>query len=165
MTNVTNKNSTQTLSTSTSNVTAQTSPISSSNATTVRDATLEKFVSDIHNELQENYTLLAWNVKWLNGTVVTITFTVKKEVESTWVTFDQSRTLMHFKSIGDATAYLSLNRAGYESVADAYPGDFYSKVVGHNPTLFKWYQKQSDQKINLIYQLDDTIVIAETSYK
>jgi len=166
MTNVTNKNSTQTLSTSTSNVTAQTSSISLFNATTVHDATLEKFVSEIHKELQENYTLLAWNVKWLNGTVVTITFTVKKEVESNWITFDQSRILMHFKSPGDATAYLNgLNRAGYESVADAYTGDFYSKVVGHNPTLFKWYQKQSDQKINLIYQLDDTIIIAETSYK
>jgi uncharacterized protein YcfL len=166
MTNETNKNSTQTLSASTSNVTAQTSSISPSNATTVRDATLEKFVNEIHKDLQENCTLLAWNVKWLNSTIVTITFTAKAEVNSTWITFDQSRTIIHFKSTGDATAYLNgLDRAGYESRAVAYPGGFYSKVVGHNPTLFKWYQKQSDQKMNYIYQFDDTIEIAEVSFE
>ena len=164
MTSETNKNSTQAPSTMTSNVTAQTSSISPSNATIVRDATLEKFVNEIHKELQENYTLLTWNVKWLNGTIVTITFTVKKEVESTWLTFDQSRTVIHFKSTSDATVYLNgLDLVGYESRADAYPGGFYSKVVAHNPTLFKWYQKQSDEKIHYIYQLDDTIVISETS--
>lgn len=82
--------------------------------------------------------MLAWNVKWLNDAIVTIAFTIKKEVDSNWITFDQSRTIMHFKLTGDATAYLNgLNREGYESRADAYPEGFYSKVVGHNPTLFK----------------------------
>jgi hypothetical protein len=166
MTNETNKNSTQTLSASTSNVTTKTSSISPSNATTVRDATLEKFISEIHKDLQENFTLLAWNVKWLNGTTVTITSTAKIEVKSTSKTFDQSRTIIHFKSTDDASAYLNgLDRVGYESVAYAYPGGFYSKVIGHNPTLFKWYQKQSDQKSNYIYQFDDTIEIAETSFE
>lgn len=47
----TNENSTPTLSTSTSNVATQTSSTSPSNATIVRDATLEKFVSETQKEL------------------------------------------------------------------------------------------------------------------
>ncbi len=162
-----NNSSTQTPSTLTSNATAQTSSLSSSDTMISRDATVEKFVSETYNELVKNYSLQAWDVKWLNSTMVNITFSVKKEIApSTVVTLDQSRIIVHFKSTDDATAYLNgLNRTGYELVNLTYPGGFYDKVVGHNPTVFKMYQKQSDSKVYILYQVDDTLVYAETSYR
>ncbi len=162
-----NNSSTQTPSTLTSNATAQTSSLSSSDTMISHDTTVEKFVSETYNELVKNYSLQAWDVKWLNSTMVNITFSVKKEIApSTVVTLDQSRTIVHFKSTDDATAYLNgLNRTGYELVNLTYPGGFYDKVVGHNPTVFKMYQKQSDSKVYILYQVDDTLVYAETSYR
>ena len=161
-----NNSSTQTPSTLTSNATAQTSLLSSSDKMISHDATVEKFVSETHNELLKNYSLQAWDVKWLNSTMVNMTFSVKINAPSTVVTLDQSKIIVRFKSTDDATAYLnSLNRTGYEQSNDAYPGGFYDKVVGHNPTIFKMYQKQSDSKIYSLAQLDDTIVFAETSVR
>jgi hypothetical protein len=100
--------------------------------------------------------------------MVNMTYSVKKEIApSAVVTLDQSKIIVRFKSTDDATAYLnSLNRTGYEQSNDAYPGGgFYDKAVGHNPTVFKMYQKQSDSKIYSLAQLDDTIVYADTSVR
>lgn len=167
MTSEKNKSSTQTPSTKTANVTAQTSSLSSSNTMISHDTTVEKFVSEIHNEVVKNYSLQAWDVKWLNNMMVNITFSVKKEIApSTIITLDQSRIIVHFKSTDDATAYLNgLNRTGYELVDLTYPGGFYDKVVGHNPIVFTMYQKQSGSKVYILYQVDDTLVYAETSVR
>jgi hypothetical protein len=167
MTSLKNNSSTQTPSTLTSKATVQTSSLSSSDKKISHDATVEKFVSEIKNELVKNSSVQAWDVKWLNSTMVNITFSVKKEIApSTALTFDQSRIIVHFKSPDDATAYLNgLNRAGYELGNLTYPGGFYDKVVGRNPSIFKMYQKQSDSKWYYLYQLDDTLVYSETSVR
>ena len=119
-----NNSSTQTPSTLTSNATAQTSSLSSSDTMMARDTTVEKFVSETYNELVKNYSLQAWDVKWLNSTMVNMTYSVKKEIApSTVVTLDQSRIIVRLKSTDDATAYLNgLNRTGYELVNLTYPG-------------------------------------------
>jgi archaellin len=159
-----NNSSTQTPSTLTSNVIAQTSSLSSSDKMISHDTTVEKFVNETHNELVKNYSLQAWDVKWLNSTMVNMTYSVKINAPSTVVTLDQSKIIVRLKSTDEATAYLSsLNRTGYKQINEAYPGGgFYDKVVGHNPTIFRMYQKQSDSKLYSLAQLDDTILFAET---
>ncbi len=162
-----NNNSTQTPSTFTSNATAQTLSPSSSDTVISHDATVEKFVNETHNELVKNFSLQAWDVKWVNSTMVNMTYRVKINAASTVVTVDQSKIIVRLKSTDEATAYLnSLDRTGYEQSNEAYPGGgFYDKVVGHNPTIFRMYQKQSDSKVYSLAQLDDTILFAETSVR
>ncbi len=161
-----NNSSTQIPSTMTSTATARTSSPSSSGTTTSRDATVEKFVDETHNELmKKDYNLQTWDVKWLNNTMVKMTYSVKLNAGSAVLTLDQTKTLLRLKSTEAATAYLdSLDRAGYEQSKETYPGGgFYDKAVGHNPTVFRMYQKQSDSKVYSLAQLDDTILYAETS--
>lgn len=135
------------------------------NQTTVsHDAFLEKYVNQYQNNTQNdnNRTLRAWNVSWLNDTRVNVAMSIENKTSQT--VLNENIVIMHFKSTDDATTYFNrLNITGYKLYENAYPGgtfqDTYQDVTGHAPVPYKYYVRESDPTHESWQQLLGDIVI------
>jgi hypothetical protein len=146
----------------TTTTTNQTSTSTSSTAAS-HDAFLEQYMMQYHNTTLEeaNYTLKAWEVKWLNSTTVNLVWTIVNSTSQEVIRGNE--TIMHFKSTDDATAYFnSLNVTKYTLSETIYPGGAYQDLTGHAPIPYKAYVKDVSVKQSiLLFLLGDIVVIEE----
>jgi hypothetical protein len=154
--------------TNTTNQTSTSTPSTAAPITTVsHDALLEQYVSQYYNTTREdaNYTLKAWDVKWLNSTTVNLISST--ENKTTQAVINENLTIMHFKSTDDATAYFNgLNSTGYTLYQNIYTGGPYQDVTGHAPVPYKEYVKELSVKQSswLVLAGDIVIVGEDTSF-
>ena len=145
----------------TTNTTNQTTT-STPSTTASHDAFLEKEVDQYYNNTQkdDNYTLKAWDVKWLNSTMVNVIFTTQNKTSQEIIS--ENRTIMHFESTDDATAYFNnLNMTGYILYENIYTGGVYQDVTGHIPVPYKVYAKEISTQQSSWRKLLGDIVITE----
>jgi hypothetical protein len=127
------------------------------------DAFLEQYMSQYHNTTLEdaNYTLKAWDVKWLNSTTVNLVWTTVNNTSQEVIRGNE--TIIHFRSADDATAYFnSFNTTGYTLSETVYPGGAYRDLTGHAPVPYKAYVKDVSVKQSIwLFLLGDIVVIEE----
>ena len=120
-------------------------------------------MSQYHDTTQNaaNYTLKAWDVKWLNSTTVNLVWTTVNNTSQEVIRGNE--TIMHFKSTDDATAYFKcLNITGYTLSETIYPGGAYQDLTGHAPVPYKAYVKDVSVKQSIwLFLLGDIVVIEE----
>jgi hypothetical protein len=131
---------------------------------TNHDAFLEKYVNQFYNLTQkdQNYTLKAWDVNWLNSTTVNVVRTLENKTSQ--AVQSDNMTIMHFKSTDDAIAYFSsLNMTGYTLYVNIYPGGAYQDVTGHAPVPYKVYVKETSAHTQASYRqlLGDIVMVGE----
>jgi len=143
----------------TTNTTNQTTTSTPSTAAS-HDAFLGKYVSQLYNNTQKNYTLTAWDVNWRNSTTVNVVLTTENATSQTVVS--ENRTIMHFKSTDDAIAYFNgLNITGYTLYQNIYTGGAYQDVTGHKPVPYKVYVKDLSANQSIFREILGDIIITK----
>jgi hypothetical protein len=133
----------------------------------VHDAVLEKFVAADYNNTARNFTISAWEVKWINGTAVTIHAEGRGKNENG--TVSTNKTITRLASLNASTAFIgSYNLTGYAQVQTANENvTLYTQAIGHNTTVFRVYEKtsQSDSSstVATVTQFDEFVVISSTT--
>jgi hypothetical protein len=126
------------------------------------DAFLEKYVNETYRffSSQSDQDLWAWDVTWHNATTVNVIFVLQNKTAE--YADSNNRTIIHFNSTSDATAYFNnLNRTGYVLAATFYSDGPYQNTVGHKPAVYKMYEKDIGTKIYTITLMDDVVFIDE----
>jgi hypothetical protein len=142
--------------TSTTNQTTTSTPSTAAS----RDAFLEKYISQLYNNAQKNYTVTAWDVNWRNSSTVNVILTTENETSQTVVS--ENRTIMHFESTDDAIAYFNgLNITGYILYENIYTGGAYQDVTGHTPVPYKAYVKELNANETSFREILGDIIITK----
>jgi hypothetical protein len=138
-----------------------------SSSSVVHDAMLEKFVAADYNNTARNITISTWEVKWINGTAVTV------HAEGRWKngnnTVSTNKTIMRLGSLNASTAFVkSYNLTGYAQVQTANENvTLYTQAIGHNATVFRVYEKTSQSSsssaVARVTQFDDFVIISSTT--
>jgi hypothetical protein len=150
--------------TSTTNQTPSATPIAETH-----NATLEKYLAAYKNAASsdKNVNFTAWEVTWINSTSARIQDTsTNKTTNATW---SYDHTVLVFPTTQDATNYLNaMNTTAYSLSSTIYPssGGAYRNVTGHAPTVYKYYEWNEGNPLNVsefrdhnISQLDNIIII------
>ncbi len=147
-----------------------TKPSPSASPTTLHDAALENYLNALQQVEQQNYTIKAWNVSWKNDTTAELAFIAQKQTSLSNTSISTKVELIHFASPDAATEYInSLNKTGYSLSSTVYQqGGAYDKARGHAPTVFKEYQRNSDEaffsvSVDKIAQYDDIVWISTST--
>ncbi len=140
---------------------------SASKATSLHDAALENYLSALQQVEQQNYTIKAWNVSWTNSTTAELEFIAQKQTEVSNTSIYTKVELIHFASPDAATDYInSINKTDYSLSSTAYAqGGAYDRARGHAPSIFKEYQRSSDEaffsvSVDKIAQYDDIVWVS-----
>jgi len=151
---------------STTNNTNQTPSATPNTAT--HDAFLEKYLATYKNTsyANKNTSVKAWEVTWINSTSARLRWTVF--AKSTNGTYNYQETYLVFPTTQDATNYLTaFNKTAYSLVNTIYPsGGAYQNFTGHAPQIYKLYQWNEGNPINIseytyhqISQIDNIIIV------
>jgi hypothetical protein len=156
----------------TSNTTGNTNQTTSTSATTsaaTHDAFLEKYLAAYKNSSfsDKNLNFTVWEVTWINSTSAQVQETSTNE--TTNATWSYVHTALVFPTTQDATNYLdAMNKTAYSLSSTVYPssGGAYRNVTGHAPTIYKYYEWNEGNPLNIsefrdhnISQLDNIIII------
>jgi outer membrane murein-binding lipoprotein Lpp len=155
--------------TSTTSNTNQTSSATSSTAT--HDALLEKLLAEYKNQEDKNSSLSmkAWEVEWINSTSARLQETAVVKPSNTTISYDI--TYMVFPTSQDATQYLNaMNKTAYSLATTLYRDSptalAYQNATGHAPQIFKKYQWNERNSLNIsefklheILQADNIVVV------
>jgi hypothetical protein len=132
---------------------------------------LEKYLAAYKNATSsdKNVNFTAWEVTWINSTSARIQdASSNKTTNATW---GYDHTVIVFPTTQDATNYLNaMNTTNYSLSSTVYPssGGAYQNVTGHQPTVYKYYEWNEGNPLNIsefrdhnISQLDN-VIITET---
>jgi hypothetical protein len=133
------------------------------------DSFLEKYVTTTRAYLEQNFTLQAWEVKWINNTAVNMRYTIAtnktRQVQAeNFPPVKYNDTVLGFASTDDATAYInSLNRTEYVPHESVYHSGPYQTAAGHPPTTYSAYTKiLRPTSGSYVIQLDNIVLIEES---
>jgi len=149
----------------TSSTTNQTPTLS----TATHDAFLENYLAGIKNVsyADKGLSYKAWEVTWINNTSARLEDTSLNKTTNT--TVNEVATFTIFPTAQDATNYLNtLNKTAYSLAStDASSAKGYQNVTGHAPQVYKAYQwnegnplNLSEFKVHAIIQYDNIVKIA-----
>ncbi len=141
-----------------------------SQAQSLHDAALESYLNALQQVEQQNYTMKTWNVSWKNSTTAELELTAQKQTSLSNASIRTKVDLIHFASPDAATEYVnSLNKTGYSLSSAAYEqGGAYDRARGHAPTIYKEYQRNSDEaffsvSVDKIAQYDDIVLVSAST--
>lgn len=128
------------------------------------NAVLEQFVTAQRSYAAQNGTIRAWQVTWLSINEVNIQAATHQEQPS--ATAYINRTVTIFPSTEAATTYLnSYDLTGYILSYTVFPSGPTESALGHQPTVFKVYEKTSDELgihySNQVEQADNFILVSD----
>ena len=150
--------------------TSSTSSNQATSATTQPNAFLEQYLSAYKNGLysDSNQTVQAWELNWINSTSARVQCTVLNKTTNAIVNADE--TFMVFPTTQDATNYVNaMNLTAYSLAKTVYTGGAYQIATGHAPQVYKVYQYNEGNALDIsAYQLHeiqqaDNIVFVATA--
>ena len=146
---------------STPSDTHQTPSASATLSTATHDAFLEKHVAAFKNTTtsDNNVNFTAWEVTWINSTSARIQDTsTNKTTNATW---SYVRTFIVLPTTQDATNYLNaMKTANYSLSSTVYrsSGGAYRSVIGNAPTVYKYYEWNEGNPLNISEFRDHNII-------
>ncbi len=148
------------------NTDTTTKPLSSANNTSTNQGQsrfLSAFVNAYHDDIvqkavEQNMTLETWTPHWEGGLVK-----IQYELSNTSRHSSCNTTLLQFKTVDDASAFLKNKSSTYALLNINYPnGGAYERVAGHRPTIYIEYSKSgsstSTEKVTYNLVQIDTII-------
>jgi hypothetical protein len=128
---------------------------------------LSAFVNAYHDDIvqkaaEQNMTLLTWTQHWAGGLVK-----IQYELSNTSLHSSYNTTLLQFKTVEDASAFMKNKSATYSLLDTEYEnGSAYERVAGHKPTTYVEYSKSSSltSTENVTYslvQIDNIVVFGD----
>ena len=130
---------------------------------------LTAYVNALHNDIAEkaaeqNMTLKKWEPQWVGGFVK-----IQYELSNASLNSSHNVTLLQFKSIDDASAFVKNKSSTYTLLNAKYEsGSAYERVTGNKPEVYAAYSESglstSSKSItyNLI-QLDNVVAFGDTT--
>ncbi|MGB8310638.1 MAG: hypothetical protein WCE81_02095 [Halobacteriota archaeon] len=122
-------------------------------------AYVEQWFTDLSKNKTENVTfgnftgnstqtLKQWNVSWINSTTAEVHVTSFYNGSAVKpYTFFSNTTVMHFKTVNDASHFVNSHNTGYSLVnsSDVLANNTtYAQVTGHRPVTYVYYDKTVD---------------------
>jgi hypothetical protein len=128
---------------------------------------LSAFVNAYHDDIvqkaaEQNMTLQIWAPHWAGGLVK-----IQYELSNSSLNSSYNTTLLQFKTVADAAAFIKNKSATYALLAIEYEnGSAYERVAGHKPTIYIEYRKSgsSTSTENVTYnlvQIDNMVVFGD----
>lgn len=154
----------------TSSTNSSQTPSSTTSAATQHDAFLEKYLAAYKDLRYSNSSLhvQAWELDWINSTSARLQWTAL--VKSSNSTYNYDMTFIVFLTTQDATNYLNtMNTTAYSLASTEYPGGAYQNATGHAPQIYKDYEWNEGNPLNIseysLHDIDqlDNIILATTA--
>jgi hypothetical protein len=128
---------------------------------------LSAFVNAYHDDIvqkaaEQNMTLQTWTPHWAGGLVK-----IQYELSNSSLHSSYNTTLLQFKTVDDASAFIKNKSATYALLDTEYEnGSAYERVAGHKPTTYVEYKLSgsSTSTENVTYnlvQIDNMVVFGD----
>lgn len=154
----------------TTNTTTNTSPSNSFTSTSRGQSPfLKNYVNALHDDVvakaaQQNMTLKIWEPQWVGGIVK-----IRYELSNSSLDSSHNVTLLQFKSIDDASAFVKNKSSAYTLLNATYEsGSAYERVTGSKPEVYVEYSESglSTYSKSITYnliQLDNVVTFGDTT--